>query len=163
MTSASFWIQHLQLKFHPEGGYFRETYRATESINESALPPRYAAPRAISTAIYYLLMAEQRSLFHRLKSDEIWHFYQGSPLLLHVLTDKLHTHILGSHPHQGQVFQAVIPQGAWFAAQVADENGYTLLGCTVAPGFDFKDFELADRKSLQVQYPEHAALIEEYT
>lgn len=163
MTAAD-WIAHLQLDVHPEGGYFRRSYTAEGWL---ILPDR-AGPRPVATAIYYLLKSGQRSRLHRLQSDELWHFYTGAPLTLHVLDPQgshAAKHHLGPDLAAGQQFQRVIRAGCWFGATVdaADPAAFSLIGCTVAPGFDFADFELADRVTLTRQYPHHAALIERLT
>ena len=159
--TADGWIAHLQLAPHPEGGYFRPNYTAELTL---ALPDRNG-PRPVATAIYYLLKSGQRSRLHRLKSDELWHFYAGSPLIVHVL-DHQGEYVplrLGPDPAVGQHFQLAIRAGCWFGAAVAGPAGFSLIGCTVAPGFDFADFELADRATLTRQHPQHAALIERFT
>jgi predicted cupin superfamily sugar epimerase len=122
-----------------------------------------AETRSASTAIYYLLCDGAHSAWHRIKSDEVWHFYAGEPLNVHVLDESgaLVTHRLGNAlTHSGTVFQAVVPAGSWFAAECADPATFALAGCTVAPGFEFSEFELADVDELKAQYPQHAAHIE---
>lgn len=155
-------VQRLVAQFnmqpHPEGGYYHETYRATDKVSRLS----DSAVRNSSTAIYYLLDNGAYSAWHRIASDEVWHFYAGQPLLLHVLLDdgQLQTHRLG-HPlkHDDVVCQAVVPAGCWFAAQLATPESFALLGCTVAPGFEFSEFELADGDALLTQYPQHADVI----
>ena len=158
-------IRSLNLKPHPEGGWYRETYRATESIAQNGLPGRYAGPRSYATAIYFLLSSTTFSALHRLKSDEQWHFYSGSPLSVHVIhADGRYTPItLGPNLAQGETFQAVVPHGCWFGATVDAPDAYALVGCSVAPGFDFGDFEIADRESLSAVFPQHRGLIERLT
>jgi predicted cupin superfamily sugar epimerase len=152
MKTVDYWINHLNLQPHPEGGFFKETYRSSEKI--SSLPERFEGTRNFSTAIYFLLRSEDRSVFHRIKSDELWHFYQGSTLSIYVLTDEGMTiHKLGSNPEQGESLQVVIPANCWFGAKVESLNEFALCGCTVAPGFDFQDFEMADRNELLKKYP----------
>jgi uncharacterized protein len=163
--NARYWIEKLQLEPHPEGGYFRQSYRAEMMIARAALPGGFAGPRAASTAIYFLLNGKDVSAFHRLKSDEVWHFYAGSPLVVHVI-DGAGEHsemLLGDDPEAGQVFQAVVPAGSWFASHVADWKSWVLVGCTVAPGFDIADFEMAKRAKLLQGYPQHRALIDRLT
>ena len=160
--SAAFWIERLALLPHPEGGHYRESYRATERIPGPALPGRYGGARVSSTAIYFLLRAGEVSALHRIRSDELWHFYAGGPLAVSVI-DQEGTRrdlTLGPDPDAGQLFQAMVPAGAWFGAAVCPGTAYALVGCTVAPGFEFADFELADRSALTRRYPQHAALIE---
>jgi uncharacterized protein len=154
MNPVDYWINHLELLPHPEGGFFKETYRATETVNE--LPARFDGKRNFSTAIYFLLRSQDRSVFHRIKSDEIWHFYQGSSLSIYVLKDqKLTIHKLGSHLDKGESLQVVIPANCWFGAKVESSGSYALCGCTVSPGFDFQDFEMANRNDLLKKYPEY--------
>lgn len=153
-------IRRFNLKPHPEGGFFSETYRSAESVRRDADSMQ---TRSASTAIYYLLCDGAHSAWHRIKSDEVWHFYAGAPLNVHVLdeTGSLITHRLGNTlTHPDAVFQAVVPAGLWFAAECADPATFALVGCTVAPGFEFSAFELADVEALKAQHPQHAALIE---
>jgi predicted cupin superfamily sugar epimerase len=159
--SAEYWIKQLHLQPHVEGGYFRETYRAEEGINKGYLPPRYGSARPFSTAIYFLLMSGEVSRFHRLRSDEMWHYYDGSPLTLHVidLEGALNQLRLGPAPEHGEQFQAVVRAGWWLGAEVAEPDSYSLAGCTVAPGFDFEDFELGGRSELLAAFPAHMEII----
>lgn len=167
MNDAAFWIERLDLRPHPEGGYFRETYRAAETIAGDALPKGFDGPRAFATAIYFLLTREAFSAFHRIRSDELWHFYAGDPVTLAILDadgkGQLATQCLGRDPARGAMPQVVIPAGAWFAAEVASAGSFALVGCTVAPGFDFADFELAERGRLVERYPQHRNVIERLT
>jgi len=159
------WIERLGLQPHPEGGYFAETYRSGERIESSGLPNRYEGARAIATSIYFLLPGDQVSTFHRLRSDELWHWHTGSGLSIHLLREDgaLETIAVGPNIDAGERFQALLPRETWFAARVHDPTSYALVGCTVAPGFDFADFELAEREALQSRFPQHAALIAELT
>ena len=146
MKTAQDWIEALRLAKHPEGGYYRETYRSATTIGE----------RAVSTAICFLLPAGEVSALHRIKSDELWHFYGGNSLTIHIVAGRYSTiELSADNP------QAVVPAGNWFGATV--ETGYALVGCTVAPGFDFRDFEMADRTTLLAAYPQHRAVIERLT
>ena len=154
-------IDRLKLTPHPEGGYFRETYRAAETIEAAALPQRFGGERSISTAIYFLLEAGQCSRLHRIQADEAWHFYAGDPLIVVEIDTggRLKTTRLGGDLAEGAVYQHVVPAGAWFGAAPAEGGRFTLVGCTVAPGFDFADFELANRTRLLAEYPAHQAWI----
>ena len=154
MKTAQDWIASLQLIPHPEGGFYRETYRSPVTI---ALPT-FNGARVVSTAIYFLLPAGNVSAFHRIKSDEIWHFYAGQPLTIHLITADGAPADLTVGSDQPQ---AVVPAGCWFGATI--EQGYALVGCTVAPGFDFCDFEMAERSALLGMYPQHRTLIERLT
>ena len=147
-------ISILDLQPHPEGGYYKETYRAAQIIND----------RNVSTAIFYLLEDKDRSHFHRIKSDELWFYHSGEPLeLLMIQNDQITTIILGNDIANGQVLQAIIPANTWFAAKVRDGVGYSLFSCTVAPGFDFADFELAERQELLGQFPRLSTIIQAFT
>lgn len=163
--TPEYWIEQLGLEPHPEGGYFCETYRAKEAIPEEGLPGRFTGARPFSTAIYFLLPAGQFSAFHRIQSDEMWHFYAGSALSLYIIdpTGRCERLKLGACPEQGQQFQLVAPAGCWFAASVDTPGTFALVGCTVAPGFDFADFELAERQALVEKYPQHAEIITQLT
>jgi predicted cupin superfamily sugar epimerase len=156
-------VRQLGLQPHPEGGYFRETYRGAEAIPAGAIDRRYAGSRATSTAIYYLLEAGQRSALHRLKSDEIFHFYAGDPLtIVEIAPDgRLTETLLGADLASGAIPQRVILAGAWFGA--VPEGRFALVGCTVAPGFDFADFELAEKAALLAAFPRHATWINRLT
>ncbi len=164
MRSAEFWINQLQLLPHPEGGFFKETYRSNESIEKAGLPSRFGGTRNFSTAIYFLLRSEDKSLFHRIKSDELWHFHCGGVLLIYVLTPGgVEVLKLGNDLEDGQSLQVTIPANCWFGAKVSLPNTYVLSTCTVAPGFDFNDFELADRKTLLKDFPNQRELITDLT
>lgn len=156
-------VQHLKLLPHPEGGYYAENYRSKETIAKAALPGRFGGDRNFSTAIYFLIPAGQFSAFHRIEADELWHFYEGKSLHVYVINLEGNLEIirLGNDIEQGEVFQAMVSAGSYFASRPAASEGYSLVGCTVAPGFDFDDFELSDKKELQKQYPQHNDLIEE--
>jgi len=158
-------VRQLGLQPHPEGGYFRETYRASEAIAGPALPRRFGGERSISTAIYFLLEAGQCSHLHRIKADEVWHFYAGDPLIVVEIdtAGRLKTTRLGGGPGEGGVFQHVVPAGVWFGAIPAEGGRFALVGCTVAPGFDFADFELADGVALATEYTAHQDWIRRLT
>ena len=165
MKSAQYWIDHLKLAKHPEGGYFSEVYKSAEYISQEGLPERYTGSRTFATHIYFLITYEGFSAFHRLQTDEIWHFYAGFPCRLHLIAQdgSCSTHKLGQNPEAGEHFQAVVPAGCWFAAHVDAPETYALAGCTMAPGFDFADFELAERESLVHAFPQHTDLIKRLT
>jgi predicted cupin superfamily sugar epimerase len=158
-------VARLGLQPHPEGGYYRETYRAAESVPRAGLPERYAGARNFSTAIYYLLEAGQCSRLHRLKTDEIFHFYAGDPLTIVEIAPSgaLRETRLGTDFTQEMVPQHVIRAGNWFGAVPAPGSRYSLVGCTVSPGFDFADFEMAGRADLLRAYPDHAGWIARLT
>lgn len=159
-------IRFLNLQPHPkEGGFFRETYRSEERIEESALPTRYRSARNHSTAIYYLLTPSTFSALHRLQSDEIFHFYLGSPVRMLQLhpdgTGK--TIVLGPDLTNGQHLQVVVPRNVWQGSLLEPGGDFALLGCTVAPGFEYTDYEEANRDGLTRLYPDHADLIHKLT
>ena len=165
MGDASTWIDRLGLREHPEGGYYSETYRSNLIIGQAALPEAFAGPRSCSTAIYFLLEGGRRSRLHRIRSDEVWHFYTGASLTLHVIdpVGEYSRIVLGEDAAGGQVFQAVVKAGCWFGATVDDPQSCALVGCTVSPGFDFRDFELGDRQELVSRFPQHRSIIVELT
>lgn len=163
MNDAIHWISKLALQPHPEGGHYKEVYRSDESIVSHALPDRFFGDRSCATSIYYLLRIGEISKFHRIKSDEIWHFYDGFPMeILRIDTKgKLHKNRIGIHSRNDSFPQLIVPAGDWFAAQSTGE--YSLVGCTVSPGFDFNDFELAERTKLIEFFPHHQQIIEQFT
>ncbi len=168
---ARYWIETLQLEKHPEGGYYRVTYTAALKLAQRALPEAFTGDRPVSTAIYFLLSSRQAettghfSAFHRLRSDEMWHFYAGGPLAVHVIRpDGAYEQLpIGPDPERGQQLQTVVQAGCWFASAPLLPDSFALVGCTVAPGFDFADFELARRGELKAEFPQHAELIERFT
>jgi len=159
--NAEYFIKHLRLTPHPEGGYFKETYRASESIPVDALPARFAGGRSFSTGIYYLLEQGDCSVFHKIKSDEGWHFYAGETLLIHIIESDgaYHCIKLGANLSAGEIFQFVVPANTWFASEPAPDSSFCLAGCTVAPGFDFADFEIARKENLLASFPQHSDII----
>lgn len=156
-------IKQLQLEPHPEGGFYRETYRSKETFELKSTTEE--SLRNASTCIYFLLTSGQFSAFHKIKQDEIWHFYKGSPVHLHLISPKgNHSEIvIGTELNEQQTPQFVVPAGTWFAAAVKDTESYSLVGCTVAPGFDFEDFELAKQSDLLAQYPKLKEIILAFT
>jgi len=162
---AAYWVERLGLVPHPEGGYYREIYRSSLKLPAHALGGPYTGPRCTATAIYFLLPGKQVSSLHRLASDEIWCFFCGSSLTLHIIDSQgeYERRRLGACIDQGQSFQVVVPRGVWFGATVDDPTRYSLVGCIVAPGFDFSDFELGRRGELLMTYPQHAEIITRLT
>jgi predicted cupin superfamily sugar epimerase len=165
MSDAEQWIQTLQLRPHPEGGWFREVYRSEETISPQGLPRRFSGERHFSTAIYFLLNEKEFSAFHRIKQDEIWHFYDGNALTIHMIdpSGNYSAVKLGRNPSEGESLLVVVKAGWLFGATVNGENSFGLVGCTVAPGFDFDDFEMPSRAELLDQYPQHKEIIEGLT
>src|SRR5262249_49505517 len=135
---------------HPQGGFFRETYRADGVLRRESLPGAFGGDGAFSTAIYFLLRGEDFSAFHRLEQGEVWHHYDGASITLHILDPEGRYTVrrVGKNVRAGEVPQAVVKGGCWFAAHVNDIQSCALLGCTVAPGFDFADFEMPRRAEL---------------
>ena len=159
------WIDALELSPHPEGGWFRQVYRAGESISQEALPERFAGDRCFSTAIYFLLQAADFSAFHRIGQDELWHFYDGSSVTIHVIDEngEYSTIGLGRDVESDEEFIAVVRGGCLFGATLNDPDSYALVGCTVAPGFDYFDFVMPSRADLERRYPDHTDIIERLT
>jgi predicted cupin superfamily sugar epimerase len=158
-TKIDNYVHKLNLQPHPEGGWYSETYRSSEST--SGLPDRFPGERSFGTAIYFLVPGTTFSAFHRIKSDELWHFYDGNMLEIFVIDERGELSIisLGRDIDGGQVFQAVVNAGHWFASRCSVSDGFSLVGCTVSPGFDFADFEMADRSSLIAEYPQHEEIV----
>lgn len=165
MDSIENLIQKLELQPHPEGGYFKETYRSDDIISKSCLPDVFESERNYSTGIYYLLKSDDFSAFHKINQDEMWHFYLGDTIELTMISEDgvLTTVHIGNDILLDQVPQIVVPKNYWFAARVIKSNSFALVGCTVAPGFDFKDFILAPRKILTEKFPQHSTIIKTLT
>lgn len=163
MLSAQQYIDQYHLLPHPEGGWYKETYRSAESILKNNLPAGFSGDRNFSTAIYFLLEQGNFSAFHKIKSDECWHFYAGDPLIIYVLLPDGEIQIthLGNNIDRGELFQFVVPANCWFASRPAPLSNYCFVGCTVSPGFDFLDFEMASEKELATDYPKYASIIYE--
>jgi uncharacterized protein len=165
LYTAAYWIQQLQLLQHVEGGHYRQVYRSTLTIPQNILPAAHKGDRPVATAIYFLLKEDEFSAFHRIAADELWHFYDGSPLNIYEIDiqGNLITHQLGKAVNEGQALQICIKAGSWFASKLATANSFALVGCTVSPGFDFDDFELAKRNELVAQHPRHKNIITQLT
>ena len=157
------WVDRLGLIPHPEGGFYRETYRATEGIPRPALPRRFSGDRAFSTAIYFLLTSENFSALHRIHQDEVWHHYDGDTLMIHVIAVDGTYQPIHLGKDSASTPQAVVRAGALFGASVESPGEYALVGCTVAPGFDFADFHMPTREALLAEYPGHAAIVTRLT
>ena len=149
-------IARLDLRPHPEGGWYRETWRDARQVRAEG----FDGPRSASTAIYFLLAAENFSALHRIRSDEVWHHYAGDDVEVTTLApDGTRRTLLVGHRAPGAAPQAVVPAGEWFGSRVTPGGRWALVGCTVAPGFEFGDFELAHRTALTAQFPAHAEII----
>ncbi len=154
-------IDRFQMLPHPEGGWYKENYRSAEQISANDLPERFLGSRSISTAIYFLMEQGNFSAFHKIKSDECWHFYAGQTLMIYIINSfgVLEIIKLGNNINNEERFQFVVPANCWFASRPANESQYSFVGCTVAPGFDFNDFELASADELIALYPNHTETI----
>jgi hypothetical protein len=157
MKTANYFIEKLALLPHPEGGFYKETYRAKEEVaNENG------DKRNLNTAIYFLLEKNNKSHFHRIKSDELWFHHYGTSLeILYIQNDQLKTVCLGNDMENREVLQAIIPANTWFASRMKDYESFGLVSCTVSPGFDFADFEMAKKEELLMLYPDLKAILEE--
>lgn len=155
---AQYWIDKLQLEAHPEGGYYKELYRSAQVIEIGQVQ------RSLYTSILFLLPGHQFSAFHRLSSDELWYFHTGYPVQIHlILQGQLHSVTLGHDPSRSEYLQYTIPQNTWFAATCTHPQGFSLVSCSVSPGFEFDDFELATQSHLTSLYPDLADTIRAYT
>jgi uncharacterized protein len=158
-SAATDLVNHLKLERHPEGGYFRETYRSGLTL----ITPD-GKERSVSTVIYYLLEGKDKSHFHRLASDEHWFHHLGQALQLFYIQDgMLETVTLGNNLAAGELLSFVVPGNTWFGCRVAGSEGFGLVSCVVSPGFDFEDFEMASQEKLTAEYPHLGGVIEEFT
>jgi predicted cupin superfamily sugar epimerase len=157
---AQQWIEALNLQAHPEGGFYRETYRSSQTVSDNS-----NIIRNLATSIYFLLPGGAVSHLHRLTSDEIWYYHAGNSLSLFMIapSGKAEIKILGNQVEKGEELQIVVPAGYIFGATCNDPDGYTLMACVVAPGFDFRDFEMPQRADLLKAFPQHAQIIEQLT
>lgn len=156
MSKSEYYKHILDLQSHPEGGYYKETYRAKTEIKVQG----FKSTRNVSTAIYFLLENDNKSHFHKIKSDELWFYHDGNTLEIYVL----HPHgleiiYLGKDLEKGESLQAIIPANTWFASKVKDNHGFVLVSCTVAPGFSFDDFEMANKLNLLIEFPSQSEIV----
>ena len=157
-------INKFNLKPHPEGGFFGAGFRSTEFLRSDCLPNRYKTPRNLYSSIYFMVTPEHHSCFHRLKTDEIWHFYAGDPMDLHLIWEQgRYTKVSLSNELENEKFQTLVKRNTWMAASSAGSKGYSLVGCTLSPGFEYTDFELADPQTLMEAYPEHTPIINKFS
>ncbi len=158
-------VTKLDLKEHVEGGFYKETYRSSGIIKKDSVPENFDGDRNYSTGIFFLLTSDTFSAFHRIKQDEMWHFYEGSPLTIHMIDkDGVYSfQRIGLDLDGGELPQFTVPKNTWFASEVEDPNTYCLSGCTVSPGFDFADFELGERKELIKAFPKFRDVIHRLT
>jgi predicted cupin superfamily sugar epimerase len=154
---VNFLVQNLQLLPHPEGGFYKETYRTQESIQT------LDGERNLMTSIYFLLTSDHVSRFHRIKSDEHWYFHEGNCLTIHLLSNKGHEKLeLGPLSQKSKPYHFV-PANVIFGSSIEDQGGYALVSCVVAPGFDFKDFKLFTAEELLRDFPNHSEIITQLT
>lgn len=155
----------LNLLPHPEGGYFKETYRSEMLVDAEHLNKEFSGQRNLSTAIYFLIEQANFSALHKIKSDEIWHFYDGDALEVIEIDDLGHLKFtaVGRNLSEGEHMQYLVKANTWFGSRVKAGGRFSLVGCTVAPGFDFRDFEMAKREDLTRKFPQHKKIIEEMT
>jgi len=155
MVTSTDWIQALCLVPHPEGGYYREMHRSSHVLPTDALPSGFTGKRELASVIHYMLTNNNFSAFHRLRSDEVWHFHDGSSFLIHLISPAgvYRTVRLGLDIHVGEVPCFVVPAGHYFGAEVAEENSFALATCTVMPAFSFDDFEMPTRDELISIFP----------
>ena len=164
-NNADYFIKTLGLIPHPEGGYFRETYRSSDSIDTSILSDSFTENHVLSTSILFLLKSGECSKFHKLNRDEMWHFHYGCPIKVVSISENgfLKENILSPEIDKNHVFQVLLPANTWFAAYPIQAASFSLVGCTVAPGFEFSDLELANAKYLLEKFPQHKELIKTLT
>lgn len=165
MKDKKHWIDKLNLSEHIEGGFFREVYRSHDVLQKSSLPERFKGDRVLSTSIYYLVTGKNPSKFHKVMADEIWHFFYGSSLRIHLIdkAGKYDVLKLGLNIDLGEEPTVVVPHQVWMAAEVVDAESYGLVGCTTAPGFEYEDFIMADIEDLLNIAPEKSDLILKFT
>jgi len=163
--TADYWISHLKLDIHPEGGAYARVYTSSLLINKESLPENFQGSRPVCTHIYYLLQPNEFSAFHKIQSDELWHFYDGDTLTIYEINNDglLTEHLLGKNIEEGESPFCFIKAGNWFAASLEPGGNFSLAGCTVSPGFDFAEFEMAERNNLILKYPQHEELISTLT
>ena len=161
MKDINYWIEQLKLQTHPEGGYYNEIYVSDIEIDSSVLDADIEGKRKLSTSIYYLLPYGETSKFHSFKSDEIWYYHYGSAITVYYFDPqgKFISKVLGPEAHKGQQLQVVIPAYSIMGANTTEPGSYSLIGCMVSPGFDFKDFKLFDKEELLQLYPDQHELI----
>jgi len=158
-------VERFELLSHPEGGYFREVFRSAVTFAHPGIDPERGTRRSASTLIYFLLADRDFSAFHRVRSsDEVWHLYAGGPLELHTIDAgrRYEKHVLTGDLASGEPAR-VVPAGCWQAARLAPDSGWAFIGCTVAPGFDFADFEMPPGDELAAAFPAHERVIRELT
>lgn len=154
---VDFLVHSLDLLPHPEGGFFKETYRSVELVETPY------GQRNLATSIYFLLTSENVSRFHRIKSDEHWYFHEGSPLTVHTLSELGHSKLSLGPVAEGYAPYQLVPAEVIFGSSVDTPDSYSLVSCVVSPGFDFQDFQLFDRNVLLNDFPNHPEIIKKLT
>lgn len=160
MKTANYWIEKLQLKKHPTAGYFIESYRASWNI---ITPDHEGGVRSAKTIAYYLLESKEIGYWRRIKSDEIFHFYAGNDLLIHILNIKGELTVMklgNTEQQQDAQLQIIIPANTWFALEVSVPDAYSLVACAVTPGFEYQDYEVPDKSVLLRAFPQHKKIID---
>jgi len=158
MLTAIDYIEQLNLIPHPEGGYYKETYRASSELQIEG----FVGDRSVATSIYFLLRDNEKSHLHRIKSDEQWYYHAGDVLEIIIFYEgKLLIQFLGLDIEKGESLHFTVPAGAWFGSRVKDQTGFVLVSCVVAPGFDFSDFELASYKKISRELPAYDSTLKE--
>ena len=161
MKNREYWIKNLEMEKHPEGGYYALTYECQHRITDKEIDKAFQGTRSLATSIYFLIHDEDVSNFHKLESDEMWYYHDGSPLVIAVITPNgdYVEHRLGLDIKNGETPQVLVPAGSIFGSFIKGNSGYSLVGCMVSYGFDFNDFELFDRKVLLKEYPQYESII----
>ena len=156
-------VHRLSLQPHPEGGFYAPAFRSEQQIETTSLNGNWKGPRSLYSSIFFLLTANHHSSWHRIASDEIWHLYEGDDICVHILhPDGTYSLERLSNKAGKEKFSAIVKAGCWFASHCEGALGYALSGCTLAPGFDFEDFELGNTQELIKVYPEYAKIIKKY-
>lgn len=164
LYTGKYFIEKLNMKEHPEGGYYNECLKSKDLVDANAIDKSFDGERKLWTSIYFLLKDRDVSRLHRLKSDEIWYYHSGVPMVIHIINKngELERVKLGLDIERGEKPQVLIPKGSIFGA-IMDGTGYSLAGCMVSPGFEFGDFELLEREDLIRQYPQYELIIKRLT
>ena len=157
--------KRFKLQTHPEGGFYSAGYRSPEFLKSEGLPQRYNSPRNLYSSIYFMVTTTNSSRFHKLKTDEMWHFYLGDPISLHLISENGHYSKVELSAEEGkEKFMYLVKKNTWMAAACeGNEKNYSLAACTLVPGFEYDDFELANRNDLLAAYPEHKEVIIRFT
>ena len=158
-------VEMLDLRPHPEGGFYKETYRSSHLIPNNVLAGNHEGDRSYGTGIYFMLTGDTFSAFHRIEQDELWFFHQGATIELHTISPEGHhsKHLIGNDIANNEHPQLLVPATYWFAARILDSKAFALVSCTVSPGFDFRDFVLPSKSELTELFPQHAMLIDQFT